>query len=80
MTSKTRKKLRDRKYLGGHQTLRRRLEPEVAAGLWVCAKCGGPFLPGEKWDLGHDEHGGYRGPEHVRCNRATNVCDTSRQW
>ena len=52
MTAKTRKKLRDRKYLGKHKTLRRRLEPEVAAGLWVCTRCGEPIERGRTLGLG----------------------------
>jgi hypothetical protein len=56
----------------------------VAAGLAVCARCGEPIRPDEPWDLGHADDGGphaYSGPEHARCNRATNTGrKVSRIW
>jgi hypothetical protein len=62
-----------RGYGAEHQKLRRRLAPQVEAGLVNCWRCGDPIRPGEAWDLGHDDHDRrrYRGPEHVGCNRAT---------
>ena len=68
-----------------HRSLRRQLKPFVEAGLCYCAKpgCGRLIEPGEPWDLGHDEAGNHRGPEHRRCNRATNRPHdrkVSRKW
>jgi hypothetical protein len=56
-----------------HQQLRARVAQIVAAGRAVCWRCGRPIRPGARWDLGHDDHDRslYRGPEHLRCNRAT---------
>jgi hypothetical protein len=53
--------------------MRRRLEPLVAAGMVRCARCGELIVPGEPWDLGHDDGDRrfYTGPEHRACNRAT---------
>ena len=52
--------------------IRKRLAPRVEAGLVNCARCGKRILIGEKWDLGHAPDGlHYNGPEHRRCNRAT---------
>jgi hypothetical protein len=71
-----------------HQKRRSAIAPTVATGTVRCArgaecffadeladgrKIGGFILPGQKWDLGHDDHDRtvYTGPEHRRCNRAT---------
>lgn len=61
-----------RGYGAAHQAERRRLAPIVAAGQAWCWRCGGWIPPGTPWELGHDDHDRsiYRGPEHLKCNRA----------
>jgi hypothetical protein len=57
-----------------HRALRERVAREVEAGTATCARCKGPILPGEPFDLGHVDGGSpvaYAGPEHRRCNRST---------
>jgi hypothetical protein len=56
-------------YGGPHQALRRALAPYVPGSR--CWRCGYPILPGQPWDLGHDDDNPalYRGPEHARCSR-----------
>ena len=67
--------MHDVRYGPAHRRLRAQLASRVRAGLAVCARCGEPIDPREPWDLGHAPGGGpraYSGPEHARCNRATN--------
>jgi hypothetical protein len=57
-----RAKTSDRGYGWNHQQARQRWARLVAAGLADCARCGEPIIPGEPWDLGHDDddRGRYR--------------------
>lgn len=50
-----------------HQALRAEIKPIVDAGRAKCWRCTKPIRPGQKWDLGHDDHDRtkYRGPEHA---------------
>lgn len=62
-----------RGYGPAHRKLRANWAKRVAAGNVNCARCGKPILPGQPWDLGHDDHDRtrYNGPECVPCNRST---------
>lgn len=55
-----------------HQQLRKQVAALVAAGGAVCWRCRLPIQPWMSWDLGHDDwdRSVYRGPEHLKCNRA----------
>lgn len=50
----------------------------------ICWRCLEPIVPGQPWDLGHDDFNRamYKGPEHRHCNRATagRKRDVSRPW
>lgn len=66
----------ERGYGARHQRQRRRWQRRIDNGETVLCwrpECGKPILPGEPWDLGHDDHDRSitRGPEHQACNRAT---------
>lgn len=56
-----------------HEAERKRWSPLVATGGVKCWRCRERISADEPWDLGHDDRdrSKYRGPEHVRCNRAT---------
>lgn len=62
-----------RGYDASHRARRQQLVPIVSQGRTACARCGELILPGQAWDLGHDDRdrSRYSGPEHRRCNRQT---------
>lgn len=72
-TSRDRGTATQRGYGTAHQNLRAGWKRKVDAGEVACARCGRLIVPGEPWDLGHDDHDRsvYTGPEHRRCDRAT---------
>jgi hypothetical protein len=43
------------RYNRGHQKVRKMWAPRVRAGTVKCARWHQPILPGEKWDLDHDD-------------------------
>lgn len=55
--------------------------PDVARGIVFCARCGERIAAGDPWDLGHSDldRRFYAGPEHRKCNRATNARDRKGQ-
>jgi hypothetical protein len=63
-----------RRYGRAHRLVRAKYASIVAAGKATCARCQQPILPGELWDLDHDDEDPlqrrYLGPSHRRCNRA----------
>ena len=82
--TKPRDPMHDVRYGPAHRRLRAQVASRVRADLAGCARCGEPMDPREPWDLGHAAAGGprsYSGPEHARCNRATNDGRwLSRSW
>jgi hypothetical protein len=74
---------KERGYGWTHEKRRKVWMPLVATGQCVCTRCGRPILPGQPWDLGHDDYdrSRYTGPEHRRCNRQTSKPRLfSRKW
>ena len=70
---------RGRRQARGYDTeydrARKRWAPKVAACTVncfapVCLMPARLILPGQEWDLGHDEQRNIRGPEHSTCNRS----------
>ena len=74
-------KTKARGYGAEHKRLRKRWQLEVDAGLVACARCGRWIAPGSLWDLGHVDGSRteYAGPEHRRCNRATQLHGVKRK-
>jgi hypothetical protein len=64
----------ERGYGEDHRRRRRRWKIQVDQGLVLCWRCGKLIRPDEPWDLGHSDvdRSLWTGPEHTRCNRATN--------
>lgn len=62
-----------RGYGSMHQRIRTEVKRIVDSGQAYCWRCGQWLDPSQPWDLGHDDHDRtlYRGPECVKCNRAT---------
>lgn len=56
-----------------HQRERARWAPLVESGAVDCRRCGTRIGAAEPWDLGHPDAAcdAPKGPEHRRCNRAT---------
>ena len=46
----------ERGYGRRHRDLRAGYERQIQTGLIKCARCGRPIVPGEPWDLGHDDN------------------------
>lgn len=68
---RTRGTTTQRGYDAKHKAERKRLEPIVARGGAICARCDEEIVPPEPWDLGHtDDRATWTGPEHRDCNRA----------
>jgi hypothetical protein len=55
-----------------HKQLRASWDQHVQQGNIACSRCRTPIVPGEPWDLGHDDDDRtlYTGPEHQHCNRS----------
>ena len=60
-----------RGYDGRHKTQRKRWSRIVESGQAACCRCGGWIVPGQPWDLDHNEdRTGYLGAAHRACNRS----------
>ena len=70
---KPRGSTKERGYDAAHRRLRKKWARIVNAGNVYCAHCHRPIWAGAPWDLGHHDfdRSVYTGPEHRRCNRAT---------
>ncbi len=74
-SKKRRDPLHGVKYGMAHRRLRAEWQARIRRGGVTCRRCGEPIVLFEAWDLGHVDGGGprdYAGPEHAKCNRATN--------
>lgn len=69
-----------RGYGSAHQQERAQWWQRLADGEQVtCPRCGRPILPGQCWDLGHnDKRDAWTGPEHAHCNRAAGAANSQR--
>lgn len=86
LTVPSKAKTVERGYGEPHRRLRRQWARIVNAGGAQCARCLRPILPGDPWDLDHeDARLGYLGPSHRTCNRAAGGASAprprfSRDW
>lgn len=71
---------RERGYGTAHRRMRAQWWRRLASGEQVtCPRCGLPILPGQCWDLGHnDARNAWTGPEHAHCNRAAGAIASHR--
>lgn len=69
-----------RGYGSAHQRERAQWWQRMAAGEQItCPRCRHPILPGQRWDLGHnDARDAWTGPEHAHCNRAAGASNSQR--
>jgi hypothetical protein len=60
-----------RGYDGRHKAQRKRWSRIVKSGQAACCRCGEWIVPGQPWDLDHeDDRSGYKGAAHRACNRS----------
>jgi hypothetical protein len=59
------------RYRAGHDRLRRQWALQVEAGNAYCARCGFLIVPGESFDVDHEDGSlsEYLGVSHASCNR-----------
>jgi hypothetical protein len=71
------------KYGWAHQRRRASWAKLMTTQLVLCSRCRQPVTPLQEWDLDHAADGGYLGPAHSACNRASSrhrVEAQGRRW